>query len=320
MDIFITTLEAVVTLIGIGLLGFWIIARNKVPEEIMQVVPPLAIDIALPCLVLNNILRKFSPAVNTDWWTLPLWWLAFTGLVFAAMVILSKTVRKKYRREFSLSLFYQNGAFLPIAIISGIYGYDSPYLADLFIFTMFYPAFFFNTYHLFFRHTKSEEKEKKVFDWGKFFNPILIATLLALALTLTGISKAVPDFILNITRSMGLMAIPLIILIIGGSIYIDFRQKGEIYRREILQFVLYKNILIPALVMPLVILLQPAYPVALILTLQGATPPITAAPIVTERAGGNRGMVNQFLVASFLTSLVTIPIIVYILHLFISPR
>lgn len=29
MSMFFTTLEAVVTLIGIGLLGFWIIARKK---------------------------------------------------------------------------------------------------------------------------------------------------------------------------------------------------------------------------------------------------------------------------------------------------
>ncbi len=324
MSMFFTTLEAVVTLIGIGLLGFWIIARKKVPEQIMEVVPPLAIDIALPCLVINNILRKFNPAVNSSWWSLPIWWIGFTAVALTVALVLSKTVRKKYRKEFTMSLFYQNSAFLPIAIISGIFGYDSPYLADLFIFTMLYPAFFFNTYHLFFLEKKEKMKGQgeevlktaiKI-DWTKVFNPVLVATLFALALKLTSLSGFVPRFALNITESMGKMTIPLIILIIGGSIYIDVQKKDRIYRLEILQFIFYKNILMPSIILPLLIFLKPSYNIALILVLQSATPPITAAPIVTERAGGNRGLVNQFLVSSFFISLITIPVIIYIFHLF----
>jgi len=319
MNIFTTTLEAVITLMGIGLLGFWIIARKKVPEAIMDVVPPLAIDIALPCLVIYNILGRFNPGAAGNWWSLPLWWAGFTGIAFVVTLLLAVTVRREFRREFTLSLFYQNSTFLPIAIISGIYGYNSPYLADLFIFSMLYPAFFFNTYHLFFKKSfKRKVKEERApgfsFDLSRLFNPVLIATLLALTLKLTGASVYVPGVLITITDDLGRMTIPLIIIIIGGSIYIDFRGKGTIHRREIFQFIFYKNIVMPAVILPLIMVLKPSYNIALILLLQSATPPITAAPIVTERAGGNRGIVNQFLVSSFIISLLTIPALMWLFH------
>lgn len=224
----------------------------------MEVVPPLAIDIALPCLVINNILRKFNPAVNSSWWSLPIWWIGFTAVALTVALVLSKTVRKKYRKEFTMSLFYQNSAFLPIAIISGIFGYDSP-IWRISLFLQCFTLHFSLTPIIssFLRKKKKmkgqgEEVLKTAIkiDWTKVFNPVLVATLFALALKLTSLSGFVPRFALNITESMGKMTIPLIILIIGGSIYIDVQKKDRIYRLEILQFIFYKNILMPSIILP----------------------------------------------------------------------
>ena len=54
------------------------------------------------------------------------------------------------------------------------------------------------------------------------------------------------------------------------------------------------------------------FTVALIVLLQAAVPPVTAVPLVTERSGGNRRIVNQYMVGSFIISLVTIPIMIAI--------
>ena len=47
--------------------------------------------------------------------------------------------------------------------------------------------------------------------------------------------------------------------------------------------------------------------------LESAVPPITATPIVTERAGGNKSISNQFVFSSFVFSVISIPAI---FHLF----
>ena len=65
-------------------------------------------------------------------------------------------------------------------------------------------------------------------------------------------------------------------------------------------------------------LIQPSYYIALIILLQSAVPPVTAVPLVTERSGRDRSIVNQFIVGSFVSSLVSIPIMVYLFEMFFT--
>jgi malate permease and related proteins len=111
------------------------------------------------------------------------------------------------------------------------------------------------------------------------------------------------------------MAIPLFMLILGGNIYNDFRQNkssgGRIYWSQVARFVLVKNIIFPAIFLALLIWLKPDFPIAFIIILEAAVPPITSVPIFTERMKGNRMLVNQFIVASFLFSILTIPLSIW---------
>ena len=66
MTIFIITVEAVATLLGIGVLGFWIIGKKHVPENTLSFLSSLAIDIALPFLVIANLVLEFSPQKYPD--------------------------------------------------------------------------------------------------------------------------------------------------------------------------------------------------------------------------------------------------------------
>jgi hypothetical protein len=45
-------------------------------------------------------------------------------------------------------------------------------------------------------------------------------------------------------------------------------------------------------------------------------PPVTALPIFTKRVGGNESIVNQFLLASFIGSLVSIPFVISLFTFF----
>jgi malate permease and related proteins len=50
--------------------------------------------------------------------------------------------------------------------------------------------------------------------------------------------------------------------------------------------------------------------------LQAAVPPITAIPILVERCGGNRRITSQFVVVSFLFSILSIPAFIYLFSRF----
>jgi predicted permease len=310
MDIFVIALESVLVLLGIGIIGFLIARRGIIPENVLGFLSRLAIDIALPCLIFASIMVNFSPEELPDWWQLPLWWFLFAIVSLILTFVTMFISQKDTRAEFAINLFYQNGLFFPLIIISGIFGTDAPYLPQLYIFILLHPVMFFSTYHLFFR------KGIVKLQWNRIYNPILIATVLAIAVQLFQGSSYLPSFIHSILQMLGAMALPLIMIILGGSLYLDFKQGGKFYFRELIKFIIIKNIAFPLVFLALLIFIRPSYSIALLFLLESAVPPITATPIVTERAGGNKSISNQFVFSSFVFSVISIPAIFHLFNRF----
>ena len=312
-NVFIIVLESVLILLGIGAIGFWITRRGIVPENILGFLSRLAIDIALPSLIFASILINFSPDEFPDWWQLPLWWLLFTAFMLALTLITMFLSQKETRGEFAMNLFFQNGLFFPLIIISGVFGTDTLYLPQLFIFIILHPVMVFSTYQLFFR-----KYQKNALQWNRILNPILFATILAIVIQLFNGREYLPDWIKSIFEIMGGMALPLIMIILGGSLYLDFHQKGKFYIKEISKFLVLKNFVFPLACLGLLLLLRNhielQYSVALLFILQSAVPPITGTPIMTERGGGNKSISNQFVFSSFALSVVSIPLMFWIFN------
>ena len=315
MIIFWKVFESIVILLGIGIIGFAIISRKIVPIKILDVLSPLILDIALPSLIFTNIIFRFDPKVYSEWWTLPLWWIGFTIIIVLLSLIGMKLIKKDYRPEFGMSLLYPNTIFVPMVIIQNLFGDNSSILVDLFLFTLFFPVFMFNTYHLFFRK-KGSVKNK--FIWSKFVNPILIATILAVALRLSGVHQNIPNVVLSITKILGNTALPLILLLIGGNVYVDFQRKGKIHFNSILIFIALKNFIFPMIILTLLIIIKPPFSVAFLIFLLSTVPPITAIPILTQKVGGNISITNQFLISSFLISIISIPLLMWIFEIFFT--
>jgi malate permease and related proteins len=257
MNVFLVTLQAVFALLGIGLLGFWIIGRRRVPADTLAFLSTLAIDIALPLLVLANLITDFSPQEYPNWWHMPLWWLGFTAVALGLSLSASFLVRKEVRGEFASSLFYQNGLFFPILIIKGVFGPANPYLVPLFLFMVLFPSMVFGTYTLFF----GKRIQKERLNWRRIVNPVLVATIVGLAIGLAGVRDHIPGFLVIVVTMVGAIATPLFMLILGGNIYNDVVYKADNVRRwytgEVVKFVLIKNILFPLVFLGLLLWLPP---------------------------------------------------------------
>jgi predicted permease len=312
------TFQAVAALLGIGVVGFWIIGRRHIPVNTLSLLTSIAIDIAIPCLVLGNILTEFSPKTYPDWWHLPLWWVGFTVVALGLSLGASLMVRKEIRGEFSISLFFQNAIFFPLLIITGLFTNPAPYLIQLFLFIFLQPSLVFSVYPFFF--SKKNKSAGQPLLWKRIFNPVMIVTLIGLFLGLVEIKDYVPRFAVMILTMIGAMSVPLFMLILGGNVYNDFVSQGKeskkFYWADVIKFVLVKNLIFPAVFLGLLIWIKPPYPVAFLIILQAAIPPITAIPIFTERSGGNRPITSQMLVASFIFSIISIPAAVYLFSLY----
>jgi predicted permease len=315
MEILIITFQAVVALLGIGVLGFWIIGRHRVSVETLTFLATLSIDIAVPCLALASLIIDFSPQGNPGWWHMPLWWLAFVAVSLLLSLLLSLTVRRENRSEFTMGLFYQNGLFFPLIIAVGLFGNQNPYLVPLFLFIFLHPTLIFSTYPFFYpRGTAGGAQLQRI------FNPVLISTLAGMFVVLTGLRRFVPHFVETILTMVGGMASPLFMLILGGNLYNDLVSEAggdkRVYGWDVAKFVLAKNVVFPLVFLGLLVLLRPDFPLALIVILQAAVPPMTALPIFAERSGGNRAIANQFIIGSFLFSILSIPLVLSLFNRF----
>ena len=304
MDLFAITFQSVIVLLGLGVFGFLIVQRKVVPEEALTALSNLALDIALPSLIFVNIVSNFSPQEIPDWWVLPLWWIVFTAITAVLTGLCMFVSQKTTRREFAMSLFLHNGLFFPLAILTGMFGASSQYLVFLFLFMMIYPAFLFNIYPYFFK-----TKEKKL-NLKRIFNVVFLSTITAIIIRLTAVQTIIPDAVLSMLSMLGAMSVPLLMLVIGGNISLTFQRKGKIFSGEIVKFVITKNVVFPLIFLGTVLVIRPSYHIALLLILQSAVPPVTAITIFTKRVGGNESIVNQFLLASFICSLITIPVMI----------
>jgi malate permease and related proteins len=318
MSVFLVTFQAVAALLGIGVLGFWIIGRRHIPENALGLLTSIAIDVALPCLILSNILIQFAPQTFPDWWHLPLWWLGFSVVAVLLSLLTSFLVNRSYRSEFAIGVFFQNGIFFPLIILTGLFSNPANYLVQLFLFIFLQASIVFATYAMFFK--RPDTNAEPLFNWRRILNPVMVMTVFGLALGLSGIRAYVPGFLIMILTMVGAMATPLFMLILGGNVYNDFRHRTEggnrIFTAEVIKFALVKNLLFPLVFLGLLIWLHPDYTLALIIILQAAVPPITAIPILSERAGGNRAIASQFVVASFVFSIISIPVVIYLFSLF----
>lgn len=309
MNILLSTLQAVAVLLVIGIVGFYILSRKIVPKSILEVLSPLVIDVGMPCLIFANIILNFDKDAITDWWQYPLWWMFITLVLLVLTLSSMRLLKKKNRADFGIALFYPNGIFVPVAVIVGIFGMNHPMLSRLFLFVIVYPAFFFNTFFYFF---KNEQKSKRKIK--NIFNPILISTIIALMISFAGLRDHVPAFVIETSKLIGNISLPLIMIFIGGNIYVDYLNRQKIQIKELLIFLLLKNIIFPLVVMFILVQINPDPSIAFLILLFSAVPPITAIAIIGKEYNRNIALINQFLVSSFILAIITLPIFVFVFN------
>lgn len=138
-----------------------------------------------------------------------------------------------------------------------------------------------------------------------------MATILALILRLAMMDRYIPQVVLDISSKIGNLTLPLIMMMIGGNIYIDYKKSVSFKISRNLFFVFFKNIIWPLLGLAFILFVKPPADIGFLLFLYSAVPTITVVPVLGEQAGLDKSVLNQFLVSGFLFSIISIPAAFY---------
>lgn len=312
MSFFITTLESLAISAAVGGVGYLASARGMLNRNALKVLSAISLEIALPCQIFAAILRGFNPQAQPHWWLLPLWWVGLTSLQVLVAWITGRWFPPDLRREARLGFIYQNAIFIPLVMLSDMFGATSGIVVSLFLFTLFFSVFFFNTAPLLF------QQAGRNFHWNRMLTPSLIATGTALLLHMGNLHSWVPGFCLRGIEMVGAIAVPGLLMYLGGSIYQDRADARQVLPGPVVGFVVIRNLLLPGVVLLIVLGLHLSRELGLLLVLQASMPPITALTALVEREGGNRAFTNQIMLSSFITALITVPLFLALHHWILS--
>lgn len=311
MQMFLSTFEAMATLFIIGSIGFAVTKRKLLAQEALSAIGPLFLEVALPALGLYKILSDFDPNQSEKIIYLPFMWLVFTFAAFLLSHLFKYLVKCEFRGEFAMTLFFQNAVFIPLIILNRMYGATSTHLIDLFLFSLFYSPFFFTFNHIFFKDAQVTVR------WNKIFHPVVISTIMGVVLVLLGSRPYIPSFLMSALAMVGGMAIPLLMVVVGGNIYLDISHMRKFKFKEVFIFVLIKNFVFPVIALFAIWMFSLPKDYALLLLLEAAAPPLMAVPIFAERLNKNRALVNQFIVGSLGVSVFSIPLFYWFFNFFV---
>ncbi len=267
----------------------------------------LIIDFLFPLLVFSSIVSKFNPDRLEDLWLMPL--IGFGLMAFGAALGYGLRYGLKNRSRDRMKTFHHfcainNYGFLPIIMVTNLW--DDSRLPLLFILNIGSTIGFWTIGVGLLGSGDIKRTLRNI------LTPSLIAVVLALFISIARLKFAIPGVLLKISGTLGNCAVPMMILIIGASLY---GTPGIFKNIQDISYVIFVRLLLIPLLSILILAILPlpadAYQVAYIVAIM---PTSVSSTIITRRFGGSPEFAGQAAVLTTIASLITIPIFVYFMR------
>jgi hypothetical protein len=281
-----------------------VVRRKIITESQIKALSAVTINIFLPCMIFNNILRNFAIDRISIWPVLPLGVAAIVMIGFAAGTIVFARDRKEKKDLIALSAI-QNGYYLILPIASIVFA-DNFDEFKLYCFLML-PGYSPLMWGIgkFLMCAKPDEK----INLREFISPPLIAVISATVIVLVRGKTFGNSMILDSAEMIGSAAIPLGIFILGAMLGgIRFNLKP--YILDAIKVISVKLMIVPACVIAILYFtgLARDWPLmASFFLLQAASAPATSLLIIVKHYGGNEQRAEAIALITYICCIITIP-------------
>ena len=313
MEIFQLTLNQMLMMFTLILVGFFLRRKNIIPENAGIALAKLETFVCVPALSLYNQITQCTVENFKENYVLMLY-----GLVIVIVAILfsyplsrlfvlkaSGSPEKLYQRNiYKYAMTFGNYGFMGNFIILGIWGNEFFYKYSLLV---FFVGVLCNSWGLYILIPK----EQGVSIWKNLkkglLTPPLIALVAGMAIGLSGLSKYVPDFIIrafdNAGKCQGPVAMVLAGIVIGGYNFKSLLKNKKVYAASLLRLVV-----IPAAMMLALKLLGINDEIMTLVLIAFATPLGLNTIVYPAAYGGETKTGASMAMISHTLSVVTIPL------------
>lgn len=301
----VATFLAILKIFLVVVLAGTLVRRGVLTESMVTALTKATIVLFLPCLILDKILTSLSPAEFPLWWTLPLASIvmALAGLALASMVFFSDLPEK---RSMLAVASMQNAGYLVLPVGAALY----PAQFDEFALYVSLFILGFNPVLWSIGKFLATNGSLRRSDWRGMFNPPLVACLSAVALVLTGVSRAIPSPVLETVELLGEGAVPVATVVLGAMLGgMSLRLRPHLWdaaRALTVKYGLLPGLTVAVLAMTDIGATNPL--LARFLVLQSASAPAVGLILQVRAYGGDEQKVGTVMLLSYVACLVGLPV------------
>ena len=302
---FWTILSATAPVFIIISIGFFMHRRDWLGEEMEVGMMHLALNLLVPCLILDVIpgnpsLQTFSSAI----WALGIGFgIVITGFAVAALCGWMVRFKKgEGLRTFTICAGIQNYGYLPIPIIAELFSPDSGPMGLVFVHGVGVELALW-TVGLVILTGKT--------GWRSLLNGPFLAVVAALFLNYTGWHAFLPKPIHVSMAMLGQCAIPISIFLIGATMgrYCQRDVLTDIWRASLTSIVV-RMVLLCALIVALAKFLPISEDLRKLLVVQAAMPTAVFPIMLSRIYGGSPSIAIQVVLATSLVSIISSPFVI----------
>jgi predicted permease len=300
------TLIAIIQIFGFFALGIIAKLKGYVKDESIDDWSRFAIDFLYPFFIFDTITRGLKRESLAELWPLPIIGL---GLITIGLLIgvilqfgLGKNPDKDIQKTFLHFCAINNSAYLPVIIVSSLWGATG--VANLFLLNLGSQFGYWTIGVSLLKGGSIKDNVKKL------LSPNLLSVILSITIVLLGIYDSIPEIILKVIHGTGVIAIPLILIIIGATL---LNKQGFKYKWPVIYVTTIRLTIIPAISIVLLKLLPISKDVFHVSMMVALMPIAVSSVLLTRRFGGSTEYASATALVSTIASAISIPVALWII-------
>ena len=294
-----------IVLFIVMMLGYIANKKDILDDNANKKISSLLLDITAPALILSSVVNQnkegdFKMVAFVVILSMALYLvLPFVGILINKIL----KVPKEDRNLYQFMTIFANIGFMGFPVVKSIFGSEAVFFAAIInlVFNIF--CYSYGVYLI-------SDNNKMTFDYKTLINPGIIISLISMIIYLTHIE--VIDIIKETSLIVGEATTPLAMMLIGSSLA-EIPMKEVLLEKRLYPYTIIKQIIIPIIFF---LILKPIITNQLIL---GIIIIISAMPVASitlmfcNEYDGNINLASKTIFITTLSSVITIPVLVYLL-------
>ncbi len=286
----------------LGAIGYFLVKKNILTRQGMDLLSRLVIGITLPAMIFSQLIRGFKFDLEPAWWVFPLtsFAITFLGLLVGGFFV-NLIKQDEAKRQFLSLVAFQNSGWIPLALAAALLSPEEAGLMFIYIF-LFLLGFNLVVWSLGV-HFLSSQLNKR-FELSSLFSPPVLATVITMILVGLGVNRFIPGIILKPLRMIGSSTLPLAMFVVGGSL--GLIQIRRVQLKPLVLVVVSKLLILPLLGLLFIWKFSLPWLFSLLLIMQLAMPSATSLSLIITHYKREDLLISQGVLFTHLFSLISI--------------